>query len=123
MLPAAGANQLLGTPLPPHPQLQRLLFLINLMLINLIARPAQNLRPIVASSHATKCTESLPPSEPNKTRVRYRFLRRAQFPELNILINNAGIMREIKVHDKAGSLEDITQEVEINLNGPIRMVK
>src|SRR6266851_8778537 len=78
MLPAAGANQLLGTPLPPHPQLQRLLFLINLMLINLIARPAQNLRPVVASSHATKCTESLPPSEPNKTRVRYRFLRRAR---------------------------------------------
>src|SRR6266436_1812891 len=79
MLPAAGANRLLGTPLPPHPQLQRLLFLINLMLINLIARPAQNLRPVVASSHATKCTESLPPSEPNKTRVRYRFLRRAYF--------------------------------------------
>src|SRR5260370_14155505 len=46
-----------------------------------------------------------------------------QFPELNILINNAGIMREINVHDKAGSLEDITREIEINLNGPIRMVK
>src|ERR1700733_8362735 len=24
-----------------------------------------------------------------------------QFPELNILINNAGIMREINIHDKA----------------------
>src|SRR5258708_3265410 len=46
-----------------------------------------------------------------------------QFPELNILINNAGIMREINVHDKAGSLEDITQEIEVNLNGSIRMVK
>jgi len=44
-------------------------------------------------------------------------------PELNILINNAGIMREINVHDKAGSLEDITREIEINLSGPIRMVK
>src|SRR5277367_5101629 len=33
-----------------------------------------------------------------------------QFPELNILINNAGIMREINVHDEAGSLEDITRE-------------
>jgi uncharacterized oxidoreductase len=42
-----------------------------------------------------------------------------QFP----LINNAGIMREINVHDKAGSLEDITREIEINLSGPIRMVK
>ena len=40
-----------------------------------------------------------------------------QFPELNILINNAGIMREINVHDKAGSLEDITREIEINLSG------
>src|SRR5260370_20640990 len=46
-----------------------------------------------------------------------------QFPELNILINNAGIMREINVHDKAGSLEDITGEIEINLSGPIRMLK
>src|SRR5260370_20037833 len=46
-----------------------------------------------------------------------------QFAELNILINNAGIMREINVHDKAGSLEDITREIEINLSGPIRMVK
>src|SRR5260221_9229972 len=46
-----------------------------------------------------------------------------QFPELNILINNAGIMREINVHDKAGSLEDISREIEINLSGPIRMVK
>src|SRR5579872_5390528 len=46
-----------------------------------------------------------------------------QFPELNMLINNAGIMREINIHDKAGSLEDITQEIEINLSGPIRMVK
>ena len=45
------------------------------------------------------------------------------FPELNILINNAGIMREINVHDTAGSLEDITREIEINLSGPIRMVK
>jgi uncharacterized oxidoreductase len=46
-----------------------------------------------------------------------------QFPELNILINNAGIMRKINIHDKAGSLEDITREIEINLSGPIRMVK
>jgi uncharacterized oxidoreductase len=46
-----------------------------------------------------------------------------EFPELNILINNAGIMLKINVHDKAGSLEDITREIEINLSGPIRMVK
>src|SRR6202795_964902 len=46
-----------------------------------------------------------------------------QFPDLNILINNAGIMRKINVHAKGGSLEDITREIEINLSGPIRMVK
>src|SRR5246500_1510988 len=46
-----------------------------------------------------------------------------QFPELNILINNAGIMRKINVHDRGGSLEGITREIEINLSGPVRMVK
>jgi uncharacterized oxidoreductase len=39
------------------------------------------------------------------------------------VINNAGIMREINVHDTAGSLDDITREIEINLSEPIRMVK
>src|SRR5260221_7488087 len=38
-----------------------------------------------------------------------------QFPELNILINNASIMREINLHDEAGSFEDITREIDINL--------
>ncbi|XDD48270.1 SDR family oxidoreductase [Leptospira sp. WS39.C2] len=46
-----------------------------------------------------------------------------QFPDLNILINNAGIMKTINVHDTSGNLTDLTQEIEINLNGPIRMVK
>jgi uncharacterized oxidoreductase len=46
-----------------------------------------------------------------------------QFPDLNILINNAGIMKTVNVHDTAGTLTDLTQEIEINLNGPIRMVK
>jgi len=32
-------------------------------------------------------------------------------------------MREINVHDKSGSLEDLTRMIEINLSGPIRMVK
>ena len=45
------------------------------------------------------------------------------FPQLNILINNAGIMRTLNMHDTEGSLKDVTQEIEINLNGPIRMVK
>src|SRR5713101_5683865 len=46
-----------------------------------------------------------------------------QFPDLNILINNTAIMREINAHYKDGSLEHITREIEINFSGPIRMVK
>ena len=44
-----------------------------------------------------------------------------EFPELNILINNAGIMRTINLHGKDTNLDDITREIDINLNGPIRM--
>ncbi len=47
----------------------------------------------------------------------------SKFPELNILINNAGEMRRIILHDTSIDLEDITREVEINLMGPIRMVQ
>src|ERR1700716_4681525 len=61
-------------------------------------------------------------SDPKAIATLYEEVTR-QFPELNTLINNAGIMREINIHDKAGSLEDITRQIEINLSGPIRMVK
>lgn len=47
----------------------------------------------------------------------------SQFPELNILINNAGEMRKISLHDTSLDLENITREIEINLMGPIRMVQ
>jgi uncharacterized oxidoreductase len=46
-----------------------------------------------------------------------------QFPQLNILINNAGQMRAISLHDTSIGLSDITREVETNLMGPIRMVQ
>jgi uncharacterized oxidoreductase len=45
------------------------------------------------------------------------------FPELNVLINNAGIMRDINFHKDERSLEDLTREIEINLCGPIRLTK
>jgi uncharacterized oxidoreductase len=45
------------------------------------------------------------------------------FPALNILINNAGIMRKINLQDKGSDLEDICPEIETNLMGPVRMVK
>lgn len=45
-----------------------------------------------------------------------------KFPELNILINNAGIMKMINLHEE-GPIEQLTQEIDINLHGPIRMVR
>lgn len=46
-----------------------------------------------------------------------------KFPDLNILINNAGIMRTINLHEEETNLEELTREIEINLQGPIRMTK
>lgn len=46
-----------------------------------------------------------------------------QFSDLNILINNAGEMRKINLHDTSIDLDDINREIEINLSGPIRMVQ
>lgn len=45
-----------------------------------------------------------------------------EFPRLNVLINNAGIMRKINLQTFGTDLQDITREVEVNLNGVIRMV-
>jgi uncharacterized oxidoreductase len=45
-----------------------------------------------------------------------------EFPALNVLINNAGIMRKINLQDGGTDLASITREIETNLNGPIRMV-
>ena len=44
------------------------------------------------------------------------------FPHLNIVINNAGIMRKINVRRFDGDLSDATSEIDIDLSGPIRMV-
>ena len=46
----------------------------------------------------------------------------AQFPTLDTLINNAGIMRNLPL-TQPRDLTDLTREIEINLNGPIRMVQ
>jgi uncharacterized oxidoreductase len=45
------------------------------------------------------------------------------FPNLNMLINNAGEMRKINLHDTSIDLENITKEIDINLAGPIRMIQ
>lgn len=46
-----------------------------------------------------------------------------RFPALNILINNAGIMRNIDLLEGGKDLHDITREIDIDLSGPIRMVQ
>jgi uncharacterized oxidoreductase len=45
-----------------------------------------------------------------------------RFPTLDTLINNAGIMRNLKLQS-AQDKDDITSEIEINLSGPVRMVQ
>ena len=46
-----------------------------------------------------------------------------EFPALNVLINNAGIGRTLNLHTVEGDLEALTNEIDINLKGPIRMSK
>ncbi len=46
----------------------------------------------------------------------------ARFPALDILINNAGIMRNLDLN-RDRDLRDVTREIETNLCGPVRMVQ
>ena len=46
----------------------------------------------------------------------------AEFPQLDVLINNAGIMRNLNLNQDR-DLTDVTREIEINLSGPVRMVQ
>lgn len=45
-----------------------------------------------------------------------------QFPDLNIIFNNAGMMRLINLQDTTLSLENINREIATNLSGTIQMV-
>jgi uncharacterized oxidoreductase len=46
----------------------------------------------------------------------------ARFPELDTLVNNAGIMRNLNL-DQKRDLIDVTREIEINFCGPVRMIQ
>jgi uncharacterized oxidoreductase len=46
-----------------------------------------------------------------------------RFPDVNVLINNAGIMRNLDLQDSSLDLADIVREIETNLSGPVRMVQ
>ncbi len=45
-----------------------------------------------------------------------------EFPTLDVLVNNAGIMRNLNLN-RDRDLTDVTREIEINLCGPVRMVQ
>lgn len=60
-------------------------------------------------------------SDPEHIRQLYDDVIR-QFPELNILINNAGEMRLLDLQDTGKSLENMTREIDTNLSGTIQMV-
>ncbi len=46
----------------------------------------------------------------------------AEFPACDVLINNAGIMRNLDVNTPR-ALTDVTQEIDVALRGPIQMVQ
>ena len=60
-------------------------------------------------------------TDPDAIAVLYRNVT-AQFPALDTLVNNAGIMRNLKL-DQPRSLTDVTREIEVGLSGPVRMVQ
>jgi uncharacterized oxidoreductase len=45
------------------------------------------------------------------------------FPKLNVLINNAGIMRRVNMHTNTDALDQLAQEIDINLKAPIHLSK
>src|SRR5580692_11766590 len=45
-----------------------------------------------------------------------------QFPALDTLVNNAGIMRNLNLNQPR-DLKDVTREIDINLSGPVRMIQ
>jgi len=47
----------------------------------------------------------------------------SRFPKLNMVINNAGLMRLIDLQDTDRGLEDINTEIATNLSGTIQMVQ
>ncbi|XZF15940.1 SDR family oxidoreductase [Chitinophagaceae bacterium MMS25-I14] len=61
-------------------------------------------------------------SDPGAIELLYQQITR-QFPDLNILINNAGEMRRLNLLDSSVDQNDANREIAINLSGPVRMVQ
>jgi len=61
-------------------------------------------------------------SDPGAIRELFKTVS-TQFPKLNIIINNAGIMRNLNLLDSNDNGQEITAEIDLDLSGPIRMVQ
>ncbi len=46
----------------------------------------------------------------------------ARFPALDVLVNNAGVMRNLKLIEHR-DLQDVTREITTNLSGPLQMIQ
>jgi uncharacterized oxidoreductase len=43
------------------------------------------------------------------------------FPNLNVVINNAGVARTLNLNKEEGTLEELTQEIDVNFTGAVRL--
>ncbi|HEY5960188.1 MAG TPA: SDR family NAD(P)-dependent oxidoreductase [Polyangiaceae bacterium] len=71
----------------------------------------------VPELHTLRCDAADPAALKNLARM-----LEAEHPQLNVLVNNAGIMRFIDVSRAATDLAELTTELDINLAGPMRTV-
>ena len=46
----------------------------------------------------------------------------ARFPALDVLVNNAGVMRNLDL-TRERTLADVTREIDVNLRGPLQMIQ
>lgn len=60
-------------------------------------------------------------NNPKDVEALYNYVKR-HFPELNIVINNAGIMHSAELQDKSVNLDNVTHEIDTNFSGTIRMI-
>lgn len=76
----------------------------------------QQVRDQLAGVVAVKCDIG------NPVEINELFLKiSSEFPDLNILVNNAGIMSIINLQGQKSTAQELTQEVDINLKGTIWM--
>ena len=60
-------------------------------------------------------------SDPSAIEALYREVTTG-FPQLDVLVNNAGIMRNLKL-DQAPAPDEVAREIDVDLSGPIQMVQ